>query len=71
MSYYSSVPMGVGVAPTAYMTPGYGTGYNIGAYQQNPCMSCSPCCAPMGTCYPLAECCGICTGLACCLYCCR
>jgi hypothetical protein len=53
MSYYSPAPMGVGIAPTGYITPGY-NGYNTGAYQQNPCIGCSPCCSPMGTCYPLA-----------------
>ena len=66
MSYYSPVPIGVGMSPTGYMTPGY----NVGAYN-NPCIVFSPCCLPSGGCYPFVDCCGVCTGIACCCYCCR
>lgn len=40
----------------AYTTPGY----NVGAYQTNPC---GPCCTP--------ECLACCGALAICCYCCR
>ena len=72
MSYYAPVSgtmygSGYGMSQPV-MTSGYG--YNIGAYQ-NPCANCSSCCSPVGPCYPIAECFGICAGLACCLWCCR
>ena len=77
MSYYSPMVGSIGGVGSvygggltqSYAAPGFsgysGYGYNLGAYQ-----SCSPCCSPVGPCYPFAECCSLCTASSCCM-CCR